>query len=359
MYQSIILYEDSSTKITSKIQKEINKHNGEISYIFTPVGSGIDSYILQKITEPMIYFKKAIIQFEAVIKHVSQLDEISNNYLTVLQKVDKEVTDITELFQYIHSINRLKYINKLSNSNESAVFDLIEFTMFRLEIHYGKYKDNVLSKYMDLHTEKGEFGPREILKKIKSFYLPIKVRKNDIEIVLSNGKWYDIKKDKVSFPIFQDKLTAYYLPYTSSYTFFNSYQLETIKKTIKGCYVNTITGNTEITSMDDMRNYGSLPFETYTQKSETRGIRFHDMWASHAYMFIEYIIYLAYIYQQISFISELNDTNKYEEKYKCVSFIEIELISPQKYRSKMFECNSDTPIEISHILNMLYNIVSE
>ena len=95
MYQSIILYEDSSTKITSKIQKEINKHNGEISYIFTPVGSGIDSYILQKITEPMIYFKKAIIQFEAVIKHVSQLDEISNNYFTTLQKVDKEVTDIT------------------------------------------------------------------------------------------------------------------------------------------------------------------------------------------------------------------------------------------------------------------------
>ena len=123
--------------------------------------------------------------------------------------------------------------------------------------------------------------------------------------------------------------------------------------------MSTITGNTETTTMDDMRNYGSLPFETYTQKSETQGMRFHDMWASHAYMFIEYIIYLAYIYQQIAFISELNDTNKYEEKYKCVSFIEIELISPHKYKSKMFECDSDNPIEIVYILNMLYDIVSE
>lgn len=338
--KSIILYNDASTKVTYKIQKIINKNNEIISGIITPVGNNIDAYIFQKISNPMINFTKANIKFNAIIKHVSQMDEMSNNAITQLESVDKEITDIVELFQYIHSINRLKFVNRLSNSNESPVFEIVEFTLFELKIFSGK--NETFSKKMTVHSEKGEFGPREVLKKIRKFYNPTKVAHDDL--IAGN----EVIDDKIGFMF--DR--AVYLEYTNSYTFFSDDQIRAMR-CIKSSYMYSITGNMESTSLKDLNLYNSLPFEE-TTKNENKysAVRYHDIWGPHTNILIEYITYLEYNYNQIGFISEINDTGKYEGKYHSVSFIEMELYTPEKYRSRTVECDSEHPVSISYLLDL-------
>lgn len=355
MSRSIILFSDGDLEMTKKLQKQIKNKFNLIQYILVPVDDSIDSYILLKPNRFMAQFAKAHVSFETVIEHKSYIDENSSNHFDVLNTIDRDLDDLTRLIQYLHSLNRIRYVNKLSNSNESAVYEITEFTKFMIDV-YDTNDNIIFKKHLSLTSEKGHFGAIEILEKISSLYHPIQY--SDIDenlnfLHINSNSWEFKCKAKSS-----DGVYGYMLPYTKSITFFDKTSIEMISNIIFSTYVYTITYDKKDSEyIDDIAYpFSSLPFEEVQSLKDTCPVRFQDLWCNEIEYFIEYITYLEYIYTQIGFISEMNDFGKYTESYVSETTIDITSYIGTSIHHFTVECSTNKVISIKHILNLISDL---
>lgn len=341
MNETIFLFKDKSVKTVKKFHKSISKYFDEIKYILFPIDLFTDSFILINPKKYMMKFTKAIVRFESVIIQDSYFTEYyCKDCYSKISETEKEITDVTSLIQYLHSLNRIKFCNKLANSAESIIVERTEFTKFNIEIFSNN--DIIYSKYMDIKNQKGQFGAIDILENISDIYDPIKIPYKYSYLEIST-KW------KYTKNISNNVLSIYglYLPRTRSFTFFNKTGLSILSYNINQAYFYTATFNPDYIEQEEY-SYQCREYNKYIyEMNNATPIRFQDFWAHELSELIEYITYLPYIQSFNITSSEINDHGKPINKYKAISRLEIEFFDREK--NIEIECDSDKPFTINNL----------
>lgn len=348
----ILLFKDNSIKLCKNIQKNITKNFNNIKYILFLADTQNETFILQKPKEFMKKFHKASITFESLIIQHSNINEETSNYPHILHKISKDILSLTELYSYLHSLNRIRLWNKLSNSNECAIFELIEFSYFELTIK--DIEDNILfRKKMDVSSELGKFGEKEIVANINQIYSP--VQNLDKHIIISDYNWRMSKKINT-----KSDLCGVYLPYTKSIAFLYCKDFNVLCHSIKSVYYYTIVYNNHLMTSDDCHemvdNISSSPlYETPSKYMHSGAVRFQDLWTMNHSEVIEIIVYLYYLNSTSIIVSELNDYGEIKDVYATVTQFQIELFGRNNSEYFGIECDNNKPVSISDILNILCN----
>lgn len=314
MSKFVFMLSDNTVKIKSNFQKFFNNNFHKIKYLLIPIND--QSFIMHKPKEYMLYFHHCIVEFQMCILHDDIVSYISN-------QTSKEINSIIELFQYLHSLNRLIYCNKLEYSNEAQFYERTEFSYFKITI-FDKNNDELFNKKMDLKTEKGKFGPLEVLENISKIYNPVTKFSNTYLYI--DDEW-----GFNNYPINDRQLYGVLHPYTKSISFYKTPDLQKLLNSVKTCYFCVSTYNPDIVN-DDYCEDKLLSFSDNVVNSHdcNWAIRIFDFWTNDISAYLEFIEYSYYIRDNSKIISELNDFNEIKNQYKSSISYEIELFSIKK-----------------------------
>lgn len=308
MNKFTLLYKDGSVGVSSKL-----KHFTKIKYILVPLNDLNNSFICIRPCEYMKKFHHAIVSFSLMITRYSSItffDE-SEIKLTPLQEISNEFHTLIDFFRYLHSINRIRYYNKISNSNESIEYDLIDFTSIQIQIFDQKecvYHYSFKVKYPEA------FGSSDILSKINEIWIP---ESFDLPLIISGNKW---KLENVR----GNTLIGLSLPLIKLITFVNAQDLSMLYD-IKSFFVVNFTYNPYHDSINEIDI--DLIQEYHFQSGS---LRYHDLWCHTTNDIVEYIIALPFLYQNAIFASEIIDFQEITDTMECKTKISI-----TKYTSDM------------------------
>lgn len=334
----IFMLKDKSVEIKSNFDKFLSKNFQLIKYLLIPIND--KSFVMHKPKEYMLQFHHGKVEFQMCIMHDDIVSYLSDT-------TSKELTSIIDLFQYIHSLNRIIYCNKLGNCNDMPCYEKIDFVYFNINL-YDKANQEIYSCKMDLKTEKGQFGPIEILERISSIYKPIRQFENNFLYI--DDKWGFTK-----FP--SDKYNVYgiLLPYTKSISFYQTPILQKLLGSIRTVYFCISTYNPSVISDDECED-ASMQFSDSCLNGEDFhwAIRIMDYWTNDITHYLEFIEYSDYIRDNAKFVSELNDHNVFQNIYKTSITYEIELLIPKNnFRILKRYVVSDDEFSLSTVLNDL------
>lgn len=304
---SIILNSDHTFKLSKNLQKSIMKYYDLIKYILIPISNSTDSFIIQKPNKYMKIFHHATVQIEFIVIEKSFILEDYGEKISNVNLVSKEFTSLLEFYQYLHSLNRIRYFNKISNSNESAIYDIIDFSKFQITI-YDKENKVVYKKDMNLVNQKGTFGVDEILIKIQKVYDPILLKK------FTNKKFTENLKTLHLVPIF--------MPYTKSVLFYPSNLVQYLSNNIKSLYGSIMVNNTKYDSI----NLEDSEELILCKSIVSNNIRFCDYWSFEIGNYVEYITYINYMNELFRIISNVIDENHDILTYEIINSFEIEVM---------------------------------
>ena len=337
MNQSFLLLKDNTIRTCKKVlQKEINKFHKAIQYILTPIGDTNNSYIIHKVKDYMLNFTRAEVSFTPLIIRNSYIIENETSY-KLLPTVYKELTSLEELLQYLHSLNRIRYCNKISNSNESSEYDITEFISFDIVIYHNK--DIIYEKHF-----KDQLGPIDILERIKDIYNPIV--KEDKVLNIRDEKW-SIDKS----PMKGSNLLGIPLLYTKSYQFFSIDILEILTSTIRDVYCASMIYNPNIDEVDiiDADYISEYLFNSGS-------MRFHDLWSHVMNDYLEYITYLPTLYTNLITCAELMDLSDSPRIYKIKTSIMLTLFGRRENPTYEIVSTSDETPSVSSFIETIYKI---
>lgn len=341
MDKSFLLLRDHSFITTKKsLIKEIKRFNDSIRYLLVPIGNDIGSFILHPVKAYMKKFTHAYISFTSVIVRHSEIvfeEKDKHAHYTELQTVSKYIFSLEELLQYLHSLNRMKYCNKLSFSNESYEYDLAEFMNFRLIIYCGNnvIKDIKLDDYL---------GPVDILQRIKSIYKP-HIEK-DKYLIVDGSKWGFIStvKKKDLTMIFGCPLLQ-----TKSYQFISGFDLDMIKTNIKDIFCSSLIYNPNIDKVDENIKLDEISEYLF----DCGSVRYHDIWTHSINDSLEYIVYIPTIYMNLISYAELTDFSKINNVYTIQTKFEISLLDiPGRYSLEIIS-NPENQISLNKFIKIL------
>lgn len=338
MSNFIFILKDESVKIKSNFDKFLHKNYQMIKYLLIPIND--HSFIMHKPKEYMKTFHHGKVEFQMCIMH----DDIIS-YL--LELTSKELSSIVDLFQYIHSLNRIIYCNKLANCSESPCYERTEFVYFNITL-YDKANQEIYSCKMDLKTEKGQFGPIEILDKITDIYKPTK--KFGDSFLYVDDKW-----GFSNYPTDKYRVYGVLHPYTKSISFYQTPILQKLLNSIKTCYFCVSTYNPSVVSDDECEDK-SMEFSTGFLNGPDYhwAIRIMDYWTNDISSYLEFIEYSYYIRDNAKFVSELNDYNEFKDIYKTTVTYEIELLTTKNnYRFLKRYVNFDDTFSLSDVLRQI------
>ena len=144
---------DKSVKLLNGMKPVTEEDLKDCKYVLVPIIEyGIDGYIMIEPNDQMI-FTKATVDYQLCVRDSSIDDEYAEYVIEdpkfipdeyCMFPIHKEVGNIIELYNVLHSINKLEYVNYIYNKEayDSEVF--YDITYFRIEIFnrddriYGK-----------------------------------------------------------------------------------------------------------------------------------------------------------------------------------------------------------------------------
>ena len=348
MKECLFLFKDhTSSMVKKKIQKKLNKFIDDIKYILIPIDNEETAYILHKPASFMRYFHRAVISYESVIIQHSYIMETFGQYYTPMNKITKEVTSIIELFQYLHSIDRLSFCNKIASSNDSLNSEVIDFTYFNLEI-FDRDNKCIYKENMDLTNQNGNFGPREILLKLKDVYNPVgDFYKDDIILIIDSksNTWDKVEHIKMEY---RDSIVGVSLPLTRSFALLPSGIFQYMKSTIKSVYSYNLIYNQNIVSDEEAEEKREV-LENTGEKIVS-SVRYNDMWTHVIYDWLEYLTYINDFYKNITAIIEINDYMEITGEYIAKSVIQIETFDMD---IQTLQTSSLEPLRLIDVIQLL------
>lgn len=295
---SMILLKDKSIRIckkSNKLKSYIKENCNDCKYLLIPIDDDNHTFVLTKLKPYMKNFYKAKIQYRMNVTNYNSF-EGSEEYKE-LEQVSIEVNCIDDLLSTLHSLNRIRYYNKVVNSNETYVFSLFEFVYFHLEVIC---KDN--SSYSTVFNEtltgsiSNRFGVHEIFDLVKPIYNPISTLPKNNKYLLINDDEWGLSK---SWNSNTNEIVGIVLPYTKSLSFISGVYFDKLTSTVKSVFCSGITYNPEDTT--NVMNDLAILFETH----ECGDIRYHDLWTHEICDIIEYVNYIQYIGMNSVFASEI------------------------------------------------------
>lgn len=348
MKECLFLFKDHSfTTVKKKFQKKLMQHVDDIKYILIPIDERETAYILHKPLSFMLHFHKAVISYESVVVQHSYIMDNFGQCYTPMHKITKEVSSIVELFQYLHSIDRLSFCNKLSSSNDSLNSEMIDFTYFNLEL-FDRNGKCFHKEKMDLTNQNGNFGPREILLKIKNVYNPINTFYKEDDILTIDSKsntWDRINHLKMRY---EECVVGINLPLTRSFSLLPSDIFQFMKSSIKSVYSYNLIYNRNVIS-DEEAEEKREEFENTGEKIVS-SVRYNDMWTHVTYDWLEYLVYINDFYNNMTAIIEINDYMEITGEYIVKSVIQIETFDME---IKTLHSSSSEPITMLDIIQEL------
>lgn len=335
------------TVLKKKSFHKFMKRFDDIEYMLFIADDTLHTFIMHKPKDYMKKFAKAIITFQCAIRHYS-LDEIgTENYPLIMNSVSKEVNDIPELINYLHSLNRIRYWNKLSSSNEEVFYEIIDFTQFNISMYDSK-NNIIFEKKMDIKNQYGLFGIDEILKEISKVYKPNDFSGNKFLDI--DEKWSFTNEIKNDYGIY-----GVYLNRTKSIQFMYKEDIHFLISNIKSFYCCTTTFDKKFVSKEkieeELNEFDMIEMKSSRiDYSPNTHIRFNDIWEIELSGYIEFIVYLPYFYSNLILISELNDFATLNNIYCCTSSIEIEVYGKDKINYEKISMDSDKPISLEELI---------
>lgn len=354
MRKIIILNKDHSIEMVKRVK---NKILDKCEYLLVPIEEyDIGSFVMLKPNKYLSKFEYAKVSFSSIITKEYQdidFDHAKERNIYTLDTVSKTLYSLVEFINYMHSLNKLVYINSLANAGEfEASVSSIKFSYFNIEI-YDK-KDLIYSVKLE-YPEYQNLYPDNILymPQIKKLYDPIiqdeengYTRKDYIRI--KNNKW----KFKSNFT--DDGIYGVSLFKTKSiyFTVPEVFQVFDLCKTL-------YCGNFQYNSHDYENHYSIEEIakewpEIYedTDLPDTYGFRTYDVWYSDTSSMIEYIIHLKCIYFILGAMTEYETFQNYTGKITSYSALEIE---PKYYidHEIRFEFGSENILTIDEFIKRL------
>lgn len=331
----LILLKDKSVLVKTNVQKIIKTRYSEIEYILFDLKESNKTFLLHKIRKYMLNFKKAIITTQMIVIRESM--DFENPKYTDMESLHLVISSLDNFISYMHSLNKMRYTNKLANSNETSDFDIICFKYFSIEIF-----DNKTQIYQCEMV--GILPPSEILKSVKKIFNPIEI--NDMYITITNKNWFLSKSIDDSIPIY-----GVFYPYTKSYEFFHNDIFEKLS-IVKSVYCASVVYNKHNINMDDVDTN-----EMFQCNMISGSLRFHDIWYSELAYYLEYISYINTIQTNLMISSEIAEFANINEKMTIRMKMEIEVMLDDGLHVIEHVIKSPDIITISDFINILNNYI--
>lgn len=334
-----------------KFRKFINKF-ADIKYLLFNIDDSINTFIIHEPKEYMRYFAKASITFQCAIRQYSSDNPGTENHPTLMTCIKKEINDITELMKYLHSLNRIRYWNKLSASDDALFYEIIDFALFNVEI--TDVKNNVIfNKEMNIKNQKGLFGVNEILKSIDKIYNPCDFKNHTFIEMDNTWNFIDYIESK-------DNIYGIYLPKTKSISFLHGKDIQILKENLKSVYCYTITYNNDNKlikeNAEDTFDYyfeieNAIPESKYCKNCY---FRFQNIWEHTIDGYVEFIKYLPYIYYNLLLISTINDFGSINKStYACLSKFEFEYYDKDMPKYTRIATTNESPLLLDDLISKI------
>lgn len=305
----LILFKNNTVQMKSNLQKILKTKYNDIRFMLFNLKDTNLTFLLHKVFDYMPNFKKAEISVEMVVVRNSLEKELkaeSPDY-TRLKSIDMEITELDDFISYLHSLNKIRYTNKLANSNESSDYDMICFTKFQIKIFNQTscvYKKKLI----------GVLSPTDILESIKDIYNPIMIE--DSYISIDNGNW-DITSNLTN----NNALYGICYHYTKTFEFFYNDVFKALLN-VKSVYCASFVYDDQTVNLS-----GITRDELYQCNFISGTLRFHDIWYSDRRYYLEYISYFGAVQTNLTVSSELAEFNELNNRMVMNSEFMIELIS--------------------------------
>lgn len=343
MKKIILLNKDHSIQI---VKENKFKYNKNIKYVLIPIVEfDINSYLMLKPNKYM-EFTKASVEISMIYTNV----DIYNDefYRDEFPKQKKEFTSLIEFYNYIHTIDRLSYINHIINCQFSYEKNLEIMNIKEINIILYNNKDIIykLNFINELSIEFEEVMD-ESIKDIKSIIKDIyKCKNKDLsEKILyisdHNNQWAlkdDIKEDGIyTINLFHTNL-LYFLD-KNTITFLN--------KSIQSIFVShyLIDLSDEYADILDFKSF----IRNYDEDDEFE----YDYFTILLYSindYIEYFLYIDYINMMLRFIFEYIIFSETKSDFDIYFYIKIYLKNRKEIKVKF---NKDTLYNLKDIINIV------
>jgi hypothetical protein len=339
----ILLNKDGSIKVTKK-EKNIFKYNPK--YILIPISCTDNiSFIMIK-NKKLLDFTYANVKINMVYNLNYDEEEIYFN------TIEKSISSIVEFINFIHSINRIDYMNTILNY--TLTDDAMHIKISEISISLFKDNDNILSlKLKDFDNN------YQIIGYLKDVYEPV----NNNLIV--DSEYYDyvsIKDNKWKFTnkLIPGSIIGLNLALSQSIYFINCEEFKYIKNHIKNIsyngYIFNIKEINELIRDEDLFESEETNFENYCYRSINGNFRGVEGT-------IEFLMYINYLYNTVILVyndilygCEWSRDNKYigfdiylTANINCNRYINDSIVEVFRYNTM----TQPTDI-ISKIINKMY-----
>jgi hypothetical protein len=339
------------------ISNNLLDYYDDIQYLLIKTDKQLDTFILHKPCQYMLDMDEAIITYESVVTR-KVVDYNYQIFHSPMDHVEKKVTNYIELFQYLNSLNKIRYFNFVSSSNESSDHEYIQFCYFKIEI-YSKgrllYKKKVVEKGKKYENKlnKNFFNPQYILEKILPIYDPFAYYEYygvAPYLVLSpNRKTWDFKLLERTHI---DDVCGILLSNAESYVFLNFDDLKLLDSRMNGVLTLTVLYEPTLETHEEieeiMDSYDGADDPEYLSGP----VRLIDYYAETVSDITEFFTYLPYIYLLLKTVAEINDKGKITDQYRIVS--RVYFTTDNEYtQNRSLYCKDDNVISIMDIIQYL------
>lgn len=311
----------------------------DCKYMLVPLEDANQTFILHKPKKYMNDFQEAAISFQIIV--IRYMEDGLTDY-RLMTPVDIQVNSIPQLISALNSLNRIRYTNKIANSNECAESELMEFLYFH--IHIKDKKGDVLFQKDIVRNPDLRAFVFEILDSIKSIYEPITqfekgtdVYALDRYLEVTDDAWKLIKPHAYK----DNTIVGIPLPFTKTFTFIQSDCLYYLSLVTSSIYYGTVIYNPN--DIAGFYNEWEVSIETH----RITGVRYHDLWVHETSDILEYVNFIPSIYTNLLVSAELMDYEEVTEKMIANTTIIFSLYDDCANRhEEKIEFDSKNPITL-------------
>lgn len=266
-----------------------------VKYIMMPINQyNLDTYVLIKPNFYLKHFTKVKLRYQLSVIEINGNGKSENKLY--FPETEKEYRTLYETVNGLHSIQRIEYINSISNCDSFSQRYLV-FNKFRLDAFED---DMMIYSYKPKLKNNKTIYPSNISEKINDFFSLEEI--TDRHLILNKNKW----TIENCYP----KNDVYSLYLKGTHSFYN----------IDFDNLALIKGIRSVMIITDQIIYGENEYQPYDSD-----LYYQDLWYFETERILEYLVYYNMIKSITTLITELIQFGELTNSVKFTSMLEIEL----------------------------------
>lgn len=306
-----------------KYKKSIEKYYKDIQFILYPCDLELNTYLLVEPNSYMLRMNKAKVIIESVVQRCGY--DYRDHYYPI-GRIEKILNSYDELIQYLFSIEKTLYYNKvmeMSEVQDIPPYISIKYCFFSIRL-YDEDDKVIFKKKININEEvknaaiyiSSFFGAGSIVNNLRDIYFSeLSLFKEHISIDPNNNKW-DLGHDEYRY-----SLCAVWLEETNSISFFHKNDANRLKH-INNLYVDSNVFGCFIDNKKEFNDARHVPVSNCPS---------YDLMYFDYPLILEYIIYLPYINMVLRMCAKIanqeytDEIRLTEDDYYVRTHMEIEI----------------------------------